>query len=143
MGSAGQVEQCALMGGLIASLGPVTADTCPGPPGMAWGSPDGHRWQEVAWPRQPGQPDGMPAIHAITAGAAGVVALVEEAPPGAEKSVVGLWTSGDGVEWRRIGNGVPVENGGLTGAMVAMPGRLIVFAWTGTGNAVWVGTPGG
>lgn len=85
----------------------------------------------------------MPAIHAITAGAAGVVALVDEAPPGAEKSVVGLWTSGDAVEWRRIGNGMPLEAGGLTGAMVAMPGRLIVFGWTGRGNAVWVGTPAG
>lgn len=142
LGSSGNIAECAVMGGLVASLGPVTADTCPGPPAAAWSSPDGHRWQQVVWPRQPGRPEQMPSIHVVTAGAAGVVALVEEAPPDAERSVVGLWTSSDGIEWRRIGNGMPLEAGGLTGAMVGLPGRLIVFAWTGTGNAVWVGTPG-
>lgn len=141
-GSAGNVAECALMGGLVASLGPVTADTCPGPPGLAWSSPDGQPWQEVTWPRLAGRPDQMPLIHAVTAGAAGLVALVEEAPPNGQ-SVVGLWTSRDGIEWRRIGNGMPLKNGGLTGAMVGLPGRLIVFAWTGTGNAVWVGSPAG
>lgn len=140
-GSAGEIAECALMGGLVASLGPVTADTCPGPPAAAWGSPDGHRWQPVVWPQQAGRPDSMPAIQAITAGAAGVWGLVEEAPPGADKNVVGLWTSSDGIEWRRIGNGMPLEVGGFTGPTVGLPGRLVVFAWTGTGNAVWVGTP--
>lgn len=143
MGSAGNVAECALLGGLVASLGPVTADTCPGPPAAAWGSPDGHRWQPVVWPPQAGRPNSMPAIQVITAGAAGVWGLVEEAPPGAEKNVVGLWTSSDGIEWRRIGNGMPLEVGGYTGPLVGLPGRLVVFAWTATGNAVWVGTPGG
>lgn len=142
-GSAGNVAECALMGGLVASLGPIIADTCPGPPPMAWGSPDGHSWREVSWPRRAGQPDQMPTMHVVTAGAAGVVALVDERPPGAEKDAVGLWTSADGVDWSRIGNGMPLGAGGLNEAMVGLPGRLIVFAWTGTGNAVWVGTPGG
>jgi hypothetical protein len=142
-GSAGNAAECALMGGLVASLAPIIADTCPGPPPMAWGSRDGHRWQEVLWPRRAGQPDQMPTMHVMTAGAAGVVALVDERPPGAEKDVVGLWTSADGVEWSRIGNGMPLGAGGLNEAMVGLPGRLIVFAWTGTGTAVWVGTPGG
>lgn len=142
-GSAGNIAECALIGGRLASLGPIIADTCPGPPPMAWGSPDGHRWQEVAWPRRAGQPDQVPSIHVITAGAAGVVALVDEKPPGADKDVVGLWTSADGVEWSRIGNGMPLGAGGLNSAMIGLPGRLIVFAWTGTGTATWVGTPGG
>ena len=72
-----------------------------------------------------------------------MVALVDEKPPGADQDVVGLWTSADGVEWSRIGNGMPLGAGGLTSAMVGLPGRLIVFAWTGTGTATWVGTPGG
>lgn len=141
-GSAGNVAECALMGGLVASLAPIIADTCPGPPPMGWGSADGDRWQEVAWPRRAGQPDQMPTMHVVTAGAAGVVALVDERPPGADKDVVGLWTSADGVEWSRIGNGMPLGAGGLNGAMIGLPGRLIVFAWTGTGTAAWVGTPG-
>jgi hypothetical protein len=141
-GSAGKIAECALMGGLVASLGPITADTCAGPAAAAWASPDGHKWQPVVWPPQAGRPDSMPAIQVITAGAAGVVGLVEEAPAGAERNVVGLWTSGDGIEWRRIGNGVPLEVGGYTGPMVGLPGRLVVLAWTSTGNAVWVGTPG-
>ena len=142
-GSAGNIAECALIGGRLASLGPIIADTCPGPPPMAWGSPDGHRWQEVAWPRRAGQPDQVPSIHVITAGAAGVVALVDEKPPGADKDVVGLWTSADGVEWSRIGNGMPLGAGGLNSPMIGLPGQLIVFAWTGTGTATWVGTPGG
>lgn len=142
-GSAGNIAECALNGGLVASLGPIIADTCPGPPPMAWGSPDGHRWQEVAWPRRAGQPDQMPTMHVMTAGAAGVVALVDERPPGAEKDAVGLWTSVDGVDWSRIGNGMPLGAGVLNEALVGLPGRLIVFAWTGTGTAAWVGSPGG
>jgi hypothetical protein len=142
-GSAGSVAECALMGGLVASLGPIIADTCAGPPPTAWGSPDGDRWREVSWPHRAGQPDQMPTMHVVTAGAAGVVALVDERPPGAEKDAVGLWTSADGVDWSRIGNGMPLGAGGLNEAMVGLPGRLIVFAWTGTGTAAWVGMPGG
>lgn len=141
-GTSGNLNECALMGGLVASLGPIIADTCPGPPPIAWGSPDGHRWQQVSWPRRAGQPDQVPPIQAVAAGAAGVAALVDERLPAAEKTVIGLWTSADGVEWSRIGNGMPLGAGGLTGAMVGLPSRLIVFAWTGTGNATWVGTPG-
>lgn len=84
----------------------------------------------------------MPSINVVTPGAAGVVALVDEPPLGGEQSAVGLWTS-DGSEWRRIGNGMPLGAGGLTGAFVGLPGRLVVFTWTGTGNAAWIGTPGG
>jgi hypothetical protein len=142
VGSTGEPAECAMTGGLVASLGPITADTCPGPPPAAWASPDGNRWQQVVWPQQVGRP-GIPTIHAITAGAAGVVALVEEAPFGAEKSIVGLWTSRDSIEWSRIGNGMPLDAGGLTGSMVGLPGRLVVFSWTGTGMAVWIGTPEG
>lgn len=143
LGSAGDIAECALTGGRTASLGPITADTCPGPPPAAWASPDGHRWQQATWPQQGGRPAQMPSIHVVTAGAAGVVALVEEAPVGAEQNVVGLWTSGDGIEWSRIGNGMPLGPGGLTGGIVGLPGRLVVFGWTGTGIAVWVGTPAG
>ena len=85
----------------------------------------------------------MPTIHAITAGAAGVVAVVDETPLGVQQSFLGLWTSRDGIEWARVGNGMPMGPWGLSGAIVGLPGRLIVFGYTGSGIAAWMGTPDG
>ncbi len=142
LGSAGEVGECALLGGRLASLGPITADTC-SPPRAAWALPSGNPWQQVAWPQLLGGLDRMPTIHAITAGAAGVVAVVDETPVGAQQSFLGLWTSRDGVEWARVGNGMPIGPWGLSGAVVGLPGRLIVFGYTGSGIAAWMGTPDG
>jgi hypothetical protein len=69
------------------------------------------------------------------------VALVEEAPPG--DSSLGTWTSRDGVEWWRIGDGVPMQAGTDLGPVVGLPGRIVALVRTDTGLAVWLGSPAG
>ena len=137
LGSAGEVPDCMLVG-LVASLGPVIADHCGCPPEAAWTSRDGRAWREVKGPRPEAIRFSM--FNAITAGAAGLVAIIEEAPIAADKSHLGFWTSGDGVEWSRIGDAMP---GNAGGNLVGLAGRIVVLGSTDNGIAVWVGTPGG
>ncbi|HEV8488443.1 MAG TPA: hypothetical protein VGQ58_01505 [Candidatus Limnocylindrales bacterium] len=144
MGGAGEIPECQLGTARVAALTPVIADHCGGPPAAAWASPDGRQWQEVEGPRPPGaRLDRWPVIISITAGAAGLVALVEEAPVRAGASVHGLWTSADGVDWSRIGDGAPIEPTSGSVTIVGLPGRIVALVRTGDGIVVWMGTPAG
>ena len=144
MGSVGEADPgpCAGLKGRIAANGPIVADVC-GVAEVAWASSDGVTWREVAAPRPAdGTPDGAATIFDIRAGAAGLVALVQEAPPG-QAVGAGVWTSPDGVDWRRLGDGHSASDHGPGGNLVALPGRLITFQERPDGITVWIGTPGG
>lgn len=144
MGSVGEADPgpCAGLRGRMAANGPIVADVC-GVTEVAWASSDGVRWQEVAAPRPAdGTPDGAATIFDIRAGAAGLVALVQEAPPGRAVGA-GVWTSRDGVDWWRLGDGHFPSHHGTGGNLVALPGRLIMFQERPEGITVWIGTPGG
>lgn len=124
--------QCGMRGGRMAAIGPIVADVC-GRTELAWASSDWFRWQEVEGLPNPAGPD------SLTAGLDGLVALVDEALPGqALGNQDALWTSRDGIEWRRLGFGVPSAH-----SLVALPGRVIAFGERprDMGIAVWVGTP--
>jgi hypothetical protein len=144
MGSVGEPDSnpCAGQKGRIAANGPIVADVC-GVTEVAWASSDGVTWREVTGPRPAdGTPDGAATIFDIRAGAAGLVALVQEAPPG--RSVgAGVWTSPDGVDWWRLGDGHFPSHHGTGGNLVALPGRLVTFQERPDGITVWIGTPGG
>jgi hypothetical protein len=144
MGSVGEPDPvpCAGLKGRIAANGPIVADVC-GVTEVAWASSDGVTWREVPGPRPAdGTPDGAAEIFDIRAGAAGLVALVQEAPPGRAVGA-GLWTSPDGVDWWRLGDGHFPSDHGTGGNLVALPGRLITFQERAEGITVWIGTPGG
>jgi hypothetical protein len=144
MGSVGEPDPvpCAGLKGRIAANGPILADVC-GRREVAWASADGVKWQEVAGPRPTdGTPDGAAEILDIRAGAAGLVALVQEAPAG-QAVGAGLWTSPDGVDWWRLGDGHAPSHSSPGGNLVALPGRLITFQERPVGITVWIGTPGG
>jgi len=76
----------------------------------------------------------------LVAGVDGRVAMLDSAPGGKNGGDdPSVWTSRNGIEWRRLGNGI---NGAT--ALVALPDRLIAFvpeAGVETGFAVWVGLP--
>ena len=144
-GGSGVVPDCALVGAAVAALRPPTADHCPGLPTASWVSADGRRWQPVDGPRLPGRPRGQAVwIDALAPGGRGLLGLINEAPPAAERPSLGLWTSHDGVAWERIGNGMPVAEGWPGQDMIVLPGRVVVFGHDGMGMhvAVWIGTPG-
>lgn len=145
MGSVGESDPgpCAGLKGRMAANGPIVADVC-GVTEVAWASSDGLTWREVTGPRPPTDTDQPAEIYHITAGAAGVVALVSEArAPGALNPAYGLWTSPDGVDWWRLGDGYLSDHGSHDGNLVALPGRLITFQERPDGITVWIGTPGG
>lgn len=117
----------------MAAIGPIVADVC-GRTELAWASSDWFRWQEVEGPPNPAGRD------SLTAGLDGLVALVDEGHGEGLGDQDGLWTSRDGIEWRRLGFGVPSAHG-----LVALPGRVITFGERprDMGIAVWIGTPDG
>jgi hypothetical protein len=119
--------QCGMGGSRMAAVGPIVADVC-GRTDLAWASSDWVRWQEVERP-PPADPD------VIAAGGAGLVALVDEGPV-----ETGLWTSRDGMQWRRLGDGIADPR-----YLIVLPGRLVAIQGVGheMGVAVWVGTAGG
>ncbi len=125
--------ECAERHGQMAALGPLTADVC-GRTDLVWTSSDWVRWQE--------REDTLPLMSpdTLVAGVDGLVAMFSSAP-GVEngRDDQSVWTSRDGVEWRRLGDGL---NGAQ--ALVALPNRLIAFLpdpFVDTGFVVWVGTP--
>jgi hypothetical protein len=145
MGSVGEPHPgpCAGLKGRTAANGPIVADVC-GVTEVAWASSDGVTWREVTGPRPPTDTDRPAEIYFISAGAAGIVALVSEArAPGALDPASGLWTSPDGVDWWRLGDGYFPDHPGPGGNLVALPGRLITFQEGPDGIRVWIGTPGG
>jgi hypothetical protein len=126
--------QCGLREGQLAAVGPPVADVC-GRTELAWASSDLVRWQEIEGPPSHAGPD------TLAAGIDGVVSIVEEGPAGqAPGDNEGLWTSPDGIEWRRLGDGISLPTG-----LVVLPGRLVAFnqGQLHMGIGVWIGTPGG
>jgi hypothetical protein len=125
--------ECAGLDGRVAALGPPIADVC-GRTDLVWTSSDWIRWQE--------REDTLPLMSpdTLVAGVDGLVAMLDSAPGGANRGDdPSIWTSRNGIEWRRLGDGI---NGAT--ALVALPDRLIAFApdpGVETGFAVWVGLP--
>jgi hypothetical protein len=51
----------------------------------------------------------------------------------------GVWTTGDGERWRRVGDGMPAES---VQHVAALPDRLVVLATTRDGSLeIWIGNP--
>jgi len=145
IGSVGEPDPgpCAGLKGRIAANGPIVADVC-GVTEVAWASSDGVRWREVTGPRPPTDTDLPAEVYFIYAGAAGIVALVSEArAPGAPNPAYGLWTSPDGLDWWRLGDGYFPDHSLPGGNLVALPGRVVTFQERPDGFSVWIGTPGG
>jgi hypothetical protein len=132
--------ECAARDGPVAALGPPIADVC-GRTDLVWASSDWVRWHELE--------DTLPLMSpdTLVAGVDGLVALLH-AGPGGENfgDDPSVWTSSDGLEWRRLGDGIASAT-----TLVALPDRLIAFAPDPpdfareppdeTGFTVWVGTP--
>jgi hypothetical protein len=139
IGSAGDIPDCSLSGIRLASVGPRTADHCPGVPPAAWISSDGAAWRPVDPPHPPGIPRGMEVyLHDAEVGLDGVFVLLNERPHENEARY-GIWTTGDGERWRRVADGMPA---GSVQHAVALPGRLVVVATSLDGSPqIWIGNP--
>jgi hypothetical protein len=126
--------ECAALDGPVAALGPPIADVC-GRTDLVWTSPDWVEWQE--------REDTLPLMggtDTLAAGVDGLVAMLDSAPGGENRGDdPSVWTSRDGIEWRRLGDGIASAT-----ALVALPDMLIAFApdpGLETGFDVWIGTP--
>ena len=137
-GFTGDMVQCfGGAGGSLLTAGPIFADHGEGPAECAatWVSTDGETW------RRAGQPDGVAVgggLGQVVAGGEGLLTMVNEAGFD-ERNRIGLWTSADGIEWRRIGD-VPAD---ANGTLLTLLGRVLVVgsAADGVHPAVWIGEP--
>ncbi len=125
-------------GGLALTAGPLVADHGEGL-GMCeatWVSADGVTWRRGGMPKVPQGEQGF----GVVAGGDGLLTVADEAQPFEERPRPALWTTADGLGWRRIGD-VPPEAFG--GTLHAIPGRVLLIGSTedGTRPRVWLGTP--
>lgn len=102
----------------------------------SWVSADGVTWERAGMPKVP---RGQQGSGQVVAGGDGLLTIADEAQPFEEARRPSLWTSADGMDWRRLGD-VPPE---AYGFLHAIPGRVIVIGTTedGTRPKVWLGEP--
>ena len=97
---------------------------------------------EVDGPRPAGLAPGRDVYLAdIAAGGDGVLALAYEPDPLNFDARLAVWTSVDGIAWRRVGNGMD-RGDASPQAQFVFPDRLVVIGGTDAGRlVVWLGDP--